>query len=140
VGAKCQTTVTCNSGTRESFTFECSSTGTSWVIATTELSCDQPPHDECYGPQSPGYFMCIESTWTYSGYGGDAGTPQCPRSPEEGSECVTQGFGGFPSACGYPCENGAWTVMGCEPEADQWTWKSDGACSAGGAGGAGGAP
>ncbi len=145
VGALCQYVTDCTSATQETFVFECTDYGTyrSWALATTDLSCDEP-YAQCARAGQSGTFTCIESTWLFSGVGGNPPAP-CPQTlPEEGSDCYAgAGFGADSTACGYPCAEGdGWTVTGCQSNADQTgSWKGDGACGLGGtAGEGGGAP
>jgi hypothetical protein len=139
---RCQRAFDCTSGMTRTFAFECDETGMYFDFQTEACS---NPAEFCAGTGWDEATTCGEDGWMYQGQGGNPPSP-CPADlPAEGSNCdAGLGFGADRTACGYPCGEDQWTVIGCqgEPSGDTeypygaGTWQSDGVCSAGGAGGA----
>lgn len=138
-GDECLVDMDCTSGVSKAIYLRCAG-ASGWVVDDAE--CENP-EEECQA--SSGTARCDGEEWHFDGVGGNPPAP-CPlEQPEEGSSCrYGFGFGADPDACGYPCDDDGWTIVGCqtenpdEPEPGEGSWQSDGECSLGGAGG--GAP
>jgi hypothetical protein len=138
-GEQCTREMDCTSGEEHKFLFTCDEAGTGWTF-NESVACYKP-WEYCDG--SADAAVCNGDVWVYQGAGGNPPAPCPDEAPALGSECQAgYGFGADRSACGYPCGEDEWTVIGCvsldELTYGWGTWQGDGACSSDpGPGGAG---
>jgi hypothetical protein len=136
---KCSRTLTCTSGVERAFVFTCDESGTTRNF--DDPTCTNP-FEFCEGGEA-GPISCAEDgLWRQEGVGGNPPAP-CPEvAPTLGAACSAgNSFGTDRSQCGYMCESGDWTIIGCQTQlgADppSATWRGDGACAAAGGDAAG---
>ncbi len=90
---------------------------TFWELDPAGANCGFE-YEECFNQRSSSALMlrCVDETWRLSEYDGNLNPPApCPlEMPDDGSPCFAgDDFGASAQACGYPCENGSWSVTGC---------------------------
>jgi len=125
----CTRTSSCTSGEERAFWFTCEESGTTRTLV--DPTCANP-FEFCNGEGGP--IVCTEDgVWQLEGVGGNPPAP-CPETaPTLGATCSPgNSFGADRSQCGYTCESGDWTIIGCVLQAGadppSGTWQSDGAC------------
>ncbi|MCA9597889.1 MAG: hypothetical protein KC776_31470 [Myxococcales bacterium] len=123
----CHYDIACQSG-KISLDIECDPKSSEHWKVVDPLQCSQP-YDSCPGTS----LICSpEGGWYfYTNYDYNPPGPCPPTQPSEGAQCMPGGFGGDPSACGYPCSaaGSSWTVMHCEFGDGPSVWTGDGACN-----------
>jgi len=119
-GLICSYDVTCHSGPDKSV-YECD--GANWSLAPATCA---NPEDECSDGKH-----CTQGKWYPSPDPNYNPPGPCPTSaPVHGAACKPGGFGGDPSACGYPCDKdggAGWSVAHCDFDPDGGTpaWQLD---------------
>lgn len=143
-GESCLLKTECTGGEPREFEFECIQDGETGRWQSSPGACERKSEQCLPVETSHVRFSCHAETWSVLLDGGGENPPApCPTvRPRKGEACSAgYGFGADPDSCGYPCDDGSWTVMGCfvgddtvfapQPSA----WEGDSACGVGGAAG-----
>lgn len=146
-GESCRLETTCAGGWLRGHVLTCSEEdeSTGWQLDPLAKSCEFE-FEQCLTQfqEVPMMVKCAEGTWFLSEYDQNYNPPlPCPTlMPNDGAPCSAgHGFDSDAKECGYPCDNGGWSITGCFDGSDEdelSSWKSDGRCL--GIGGAAGGP